>query len=163
VHQHRNRQNDEEKFVKLKFTIPKFKGEDDADAYLDWELKVEKIFRIHNYSEGKKVAMASLEFEDYANVWWEDIHMTRAKRNEPPIATWDAMKLEMYDCFVPLHYRQDLFKKLQTLKQGFKSVEDYYKEMEILLMRGEVDETEEQTIARFYNGLNKPIWKIVDF
>jgi hypothetical protein len=29
-------------------------------------LKVEKIFRLHNYSEEKKLAMASLEFEGYA-------------------------------------------------------------------------------------------------
>ena len=66
VHQnqrHYNRNNDEEKFGKLKFSMPKFKGEEDADAYLDWELKVEKIFRIHNYAEDKKVAMASLELE----------------------------------------------------------------------------------------------------
>ena len=41
--------------------MPKFKGEEDPNAYIDWELKVEKIFRIHNYSEEKKVAMASLE------------------------------------------------------------------------------------------------------
>ena len=53
--------------------MPKFKGEEDPNAYIDWELKVEKIFRIHNYSEEKKVAMASLEFEDYASIWWEDL------------------------------------------------------------------------------------------
>ena len=39
---------------------------------MDWDLKVDKIFRVHNYSEEKKVAMASLEFTDYANIWWED-------------------------------------------------------------------------------------------
>ena len=49
--------------------MPKFKGEDDPEAYLSWALKVDKIFRIHNYADEKKVAMASLEFEDYANTW----------------------------------------------------------------------------------------------
>ena len=67
MHQRHNRQ-DEEKFGKLKFQMPKFKGEEDPIAYIDWELKVEKIFHIHNYSEEKKVAMASLEFTDYANI-----------------------------------------------------------------------------------------------
>ena len=70
--QHRNRQQDEDKFGKLKFQMPKFKGEEDLDAYIDWELKIEKIFRIHNYSKEKKVAMASLELEDYASILWED-------------------------------------------------------------------------------------------
>ena len=69
---HQRIRNDEEKFGKLKFTMPKLKGEENPEAYIEWELKVEKIFLIHNYSEEKKVAMASLEFEDYANIWWED-------------------------------------------------------------------------------------------
>ena len=51
VRYHRNRQEDEEKFAKLKFQMPKFKSEEDPNAYIDWELKVEKIFRIHNYPE----------------------------------------------------------------------------------------------------------------
>jgi hypothetical protein len=61
----RNRQN-EERFGKLKFTMPKFDGGSDPEAYLTWELKVDKIFRLHNYSEEKKMAMAALEFDDYA-------------------------------------------------------------------------------------------------
>lgn len=47
--------------------MPKFKGEDDPKSYLAWASKVDKIFRIHDYTEKKKIAMASLEFEDYAN------------------------------------------------------------------------------------------------
>ncbi|CAM8972833.1 unnamed protein product [Rhodiola kirilowii] len=66
-------QRDEERFGKLKFTMPKFDGGSDPKAYLTWELKVDKIFRMHNYSEEKKLAMASLEFEDYALIWWEQV------------------------------------------------------------------------------------------
>jgi hypothetical protein len=51
----------------------KFRDNDDADAYLSWVIKVDKIFRVHNYSKEKKFAMASLEFEDYANDWWEQV------------------------------------------------------------------------------------------
>ena len=78
------------------------------------ELKVDKIFRVHNFSEEKKVAMASLEFEDYANVWWEDYQRNREKLEEPPVTTWTEMKNVMYARFVPEHYRQDLFDKLKT-------------------------------------------------
>ena len=59
----RNREQVEERLGKIKFIIPKFKGEQDPDAYIEWELKVDKIFRLHNYTEEKKVALASLEFE----------------------------------------------------------------------------------------------------
>ena len=64
----RDREDEENLHGKLKFIMPKFKGEDDPDAYLSWALKVDKIFRIHNYADEKKVAMASLEFEDYATL-----------------------------------------------------------------------------------------------
>jgi hypothetical protein len=43
-----NRDNDEENFGKLTFTMPKFKGEKDVDAFIDCELKLENIFHIHN-------------------------------------------------------------------------------------------------------------------
>ena len=41
------------------------------------------------------------------------------------------MKDVMRARLVPTYYNRDLFKKLQILKQGTKSVEEYYKEMEI--------------------------------
>lgn len=36
-------------------------------------LKVDKIFHLHNYDEEKKTAMASLEFQDRALIWWEQV------------------------------------------------------------------------------------------
>ena len=40
--------------------MPKFNGSNDPEEYLSWALKVDKIFRLHNYEEDKKIAMASL-------------------------------------------------------------------------------------------------------
>ncbi|KAK1682132.1 hypothetical protein QYE76_042980 [Lolium multiflorum] len=127
------------------------------------EMKVDKIFRIHNYSGAKKVAMASLEFEDYANTWWEQVVTLREEKGEPPIDTWEDMKEEMQARFVPQHYKTDLFNKLQKLKQGTKTVEEFFKEMELTMMRANIQESENQTIARFFNGLNYPIKRIVEF
>jgi hypothetical protein len=45
-------------------------------------------------------------------------------------------------CFVPKHYRRDLFDKLQNLRQGTFSVEEYYKEMEKAMIRANVYEDE---------------------
>jgi hypothetical protein len=92
--------------------MPKFKGEDDPGAYLSWALKVENIFHIHNYADEKKVSMAYLEVEDYANTWWEQIITTRHEIRQPPIATWEAMKEEMDARFVPTHYMTNLFNML---------------------------------------------------
>jgi hypothetical protein len=48
--------------------MPKVDGGSDPEAYFTWELKVDKIFHLHNYTE-EKLAMASLEFEGYALIW----------------------------------------------------------------------------------------------
>ena len=69
----------------------------------------------------------------------------------------------MRACFVPTYYNRDLFKKLQLLKQGTKSIEEYYKEMEIAMIRANVTEDDEQTMAQLLNGLNHPIKNIADF
>jgi hypothetical protein len=89
-------------------------GDNDADAYLSWAIKVDKIFRMHNYSEEKKVAMASLEFEGYANIWWEQVVAVREENLQEPITTWEEMQLEMHTRFVPDHYNRDLFKSFKS-------------------------------------------------
>ncbi|XP_066341708.1 uncharacterized protein [Miscanthus floridulus] len=127
------------------------------------ELKVDKIFRLHNYAEENKLAMASLEFEGYALIWWEQLLYDHEEDGENPIATWEEMKREMRTHFMPKHYQRDLFDKLQNLKQGNFSVEEYYKEMEKSMIRANVYEDEEQTIARFMLGLHRNIQRIVEF
>ena len=143
--------------------MPKFEGTSNLDAYLTWELKVEKIFRMHNYSEEKKVNMAALDFDGYALIWWEQIQNQRFENGELLVSSWTEMKREMRARFVPKHYKRDLFDKLQNLKQGSKSVEEYYKEMEQSIIRARVHEDEERFMARFLSGLNKPIKHVVKF
>ncbi|CAM8895205.1 unnamed protein product [Rhodiola kirilowii] len=154
-------QRDEERFGKLKFTMPKFDGGSDPEAYLTWELKVDKIFPMHIYSEEKKLAMASLEFEDYALIWWEQVQSQR-EEGGVPISTWAEMKREMRARFISRHYRRDIFDKLQNLRQGKQSVEEYHKEMEKAMIRANIHEHEEQSMARILYGLNPNVKRIVE-
>ena len=64
--------------------------------------------------------------------------------------------------FVPSHYYKDLYQKLQSLTQGYKSVDDYHNEMEIAMIRANVEEDREATMARFLNGLNRDIANVVE-
>ena len=59
--------------------------------------------------------------------------------------------------FVPTHYYRDLYQKLQSLTQGYRSMDDYHKKMEIAMIRANVKEDREATMARFLNGLNRDI------
>ena len=36
-------------------------------------MKVEQVFTCYNYNEEKKIKLASLEFEGYALVWWNQV------------------------------------------------------------------------------------------
>ncbi|KAF7832987.1 Transposon Ty3-G Gag-Pol polyprotein [Senna tora] len=153
----------------IKLSIPLFQGKSDTDVYIEWERKVELVFDCHNYSEEKKVKLAAVAFTDYAIVWWYQLIISR-RRNferpidnfERPIDNWEDMKSVLRRRFVPSHYCRDLHLKLQNLKQGSKCVEEYYKEMEIAMIRANVVEDREATMARFICGLNKEIANVVE-
>ena len=72
----------------------------------------------------------------------------------PLINTWQDMKRVLRERFVPSYYGRDLHNKLQILIQGNKSVDEYYKEMEISLIRDQIEKSQEATMAMFLHGLN---------
>jgi hypothetical protein len=146
----------------IKMKIPSFQRKNDPEAYLEWEKKVELIFECHNYFEEKKVKLAVIEFTNYAIIWWDQLVMNRRRNHERAIETWEEMRAIMRRRFVPSHYYRDLYQKLQSLTQGYRSVDDYYKEMEIALIRAKVEEDREATMARFLNGLNQDIANVVE-
>jgi len=57
---------------------------------------------------------------------------------------------------------ESLGQKLQSLSQGNLTVEEYYKEMEMALVRANIEEEPEDTMARFMNGLNPEIKDVVE-
>ncbi|KAL4386537.1 hypothetical protein GQ457_09G017690 [Hibiscus cannabinus] len=126
----------DDNLINIKIAIPSFQGRTDPDAYLAWESKVEHIFECYNYSEQKKVRLATMEFIDYTLLWWDQLLISRRRTSEGP--------------------------KLQGLRQGSRSVEDYYKEMEVAMMRANIVEDREATMARFLAGLNTEIANVVE-
>jgi hypothetical protein len=141
---------------KIKTSMPAFSGSGDSEDYLAWEMRCDQIFNSHNYSEDKKVRLASIEFTGYALSWWNQlVHVGRPH-------TWQYMKEVMARRFVPEHYNRSLYTRLQQLKQGDLSVDAYYKEMELLMSRTGVTENDEATMARFLNGLNDDVKERVE-
>ena len=77
--------------------------------------------------------------------------MTNRRRNHRrPIETWEEMKVSMRRWFVPSHYYRDLYKKLQSLTQGCRSVDNYHKEMEIAIIRVNVEEDREAIYGKVF-------------
>jgi len=120
------------------------------------------LFDCHNYSEEKKVKLAVIEFTDYASIWWDQLVTNRRRSLERPVETWRELKAIMRRRFVPSHYYRDLHQKLQNLTQGSRSVEDYYKEMKVAMIRANVVEDREATMTKFLSGLNREIANVVE-
>ena len=105
---------------------------------------------------------AIVEFIDYAIIWCDQLVMNRRRNHERPIETWEEMKANMRRRFVPSHYYRDLYKKLHSLTQGYRSMDNYYKEMEIAMIWLNVEEDREATMVRFLNGPNRDITNVVE-
>ena len=159
---HRDRNREDNNLGNIKMKIPSFQGNNDPEAYLEWERKVELVFDCHHYSENKKVKLAVIEFSDYAIVWWDQLVLNKRRNREPSVETWEEMKRVMRKRFVPTYYYRELYNKLQNLRQGNRGVEEYYKEMEVAMARANIEEDREATMARFLAGLNREIQNLVE-
>ncbi|KAK1620859.1 hypothetical protein QYE76_026376 [Lolium multiflorum] len=118
---------------KPKFSIPKFEGGADVEEYLTWELKIEKLWRLHDYTEERKVKLASSEFDGYALRWWDGVTRARQEDQQLPVLTWREMK--------------------ELMQARVMTVDAYYMEMEMLMQRGRVRESPQMTMRRFLHGL----------
>src|SRR3954464_3521156 len=125
---------------KLKFSIPRFEGSVDVKEFLNWELKMEQLWHLHDFTEDKKIKLASSEFDGYALLWWNGLVSTRREANDMPITSWREMLREMHHRFVPRTYRRSLYDKLQNMMQGALSMDEYYKEMELIMQHARVRE-----------------------
>ncbi|XP_066374968.1 uncharacterized protein, partial [Miscanthus floridulus] len=114
----RHRRRNDDGLRNMKVSIPPFSGQENADAYFEWETKVEQIFDLYEYSAEKKAKLAAIEFKGYAITWWN---------------------------------------QLKCLVQGTRTVDEYFQELEMCVLRIGTTEDEESTMARFLVGLNKPI------
>lgn len=77
-------------------------------------------------------------------------------------SAWQELKRIMRKKSFTSQFKRDLFQKLQYLTQRTKSVELYYKEMDLVMIKAEVDEDEEATMARFMVGLNWEIANLIE-
>jgi hypothetical protein len=146
-------------FGRPKFTIPKFLGKD-AEEYLNWEMRIEALWCLHECTDDRKIRLVISEFVEYAMSWWDNAVSLHRDNNMIPIVTWRDMKVEMWHCFVPPNYTRSLYDKL---KQVLKPVDEYYQEMELIMQRTKVRQPAKQTLQRFLSRLTYQIRRIVRY
>ncbi|KAL5134120.1 hypothetical protein HKD37_03G007353 [Glycine soja] len=151
---HSQRREKDRRPQEVNISLPYFHGKDNVEAYLDWEMKVEQLFACHHISEERKVPLATLSFQGYALYWWTSLVRERRIHGDPPVEYWNDLKNALRKRHIPSYYERELMDKLQRLRQGSMSVEEYRQQMELLLLRAGLREEERTSIARFLSGLS---------
>ncbi|KAH0667840.1 hypothetical protein KY285_029046 [Solanum tuberosum] len=129
----------------IKVTLPRFKGSSDPDEFLEWKIQSERIFLTNNISETLKVKYALTQFEGYASTWWESKRRERESHHNYELPTWQKLIALMELRYLTPNYYKEVLKKVYMLRQGTKSVEDYYDEFENLRMKSKIEENMECT------------------
>ncbi|XP_026415923.1 uncharacterized protein LOC113311300 [Papaver somniferum] len=142
---------------KLKADIPSFHGGLHIEDLLDWFYEVDSFFTFMEVPESSQVKLVAYKLKGGAAAWWEKLGEDRRNAYKPPTRTWQRMRQLLRDKFLPRDYMQQLFIKLQDCRQGAILVEEYVDEFYALVARNQLNETEEQLVARFIAGLNNLI------
>ena len=116
-------------------------------------MKVEQLFACHHISEERKLLLATLIFQRYALYWWTSLDRERRIYGNPPLEYWNDLNIALRKRHIPSYYERELMDKLQRLRQGSISVEEYRQQMELLLLRVGLRE-EERTIIVTFTILN---------
>ena len=139
------------------YPFTSFEGRFNPAIYLAWELEIEQGFSHHDISELERVRAATGAFIGFSSVWWS-IHCKKNIDNQP--TTWKDLKVVMRQQYFRPYYRRELLRKLEKLKQGSNIVHDNYQEFKSYMHHSDMEESENDTMNRFFGGMNHYSGKI---
>uniref|UniRef100_A0A2N9F7T1 RNA-directed DNA polymerase n=1 Tax=Fagus sylvatica TaxID=28930 RepID=A0A2N9F7T1_FAGSY len=131
----------------FKIEFPEFSGSLNAEDFVDWLNQVERIFEYHEISDHKKVKLVAIKLKSRASAWWEQFQVQRVRNGKRKVQEWVKMKKELQKQFLPFNYMQTLYRNLHNLRQQ-SSVDDYTEKFYELNSRLDLQESEEQQVAR---------------
>ena len=111
--------------------LPMYSGEFDHKAYIDWVLKIDNKFDEHDLSEKQKIYIASNVLTGHALLEWKHI----CRHNNIPQA-WKDFKMHFRDVYIPAYYVDHLLTKLEKLKQGSRTVKQYFHNLKYVSCSG---------------------------
>ena len=143
----------------IKVTLPRFKGSSDNDKFLEWKIQSERIFLRNNISASSKLKYALTQFEGYTPTWWESKRRENESHHNYELPTWLYMITLMELRYLTPNHYQEVLKKVYMLREGTKSVEEYYDEFENLMMKSKIVENMECTVLGFVANMIYDILK----
>ena len=122
---------------------------------------VDHVFEYYDSPEHKNVKLVAIKMRKSASIWWENLKRQCERNGKKKIQTWEKMKKELKRKYISFNYCQDIYLKIQNLKQQDLSVEEYSAEFENLIIDGDLQESKEQVIACYLVGLRFDIARVI--
>ncbi|XP_013632587.1 PREDICTED: uncharacterized protein LOC106338076 [Brassica oleracea var. oleracea] len=137
----------------IKVEIPEFHGGSQPEDLLDWIVTVDEFLEFKEVPGNRQVSLIATRFRGHATSWWNQLKLSRTRRGKEKITSWDKLKKHMQKTFIPYNFERLLFQKFHNIRQGTRSVEDYANEFYQILTRVDIQDSEDQLVARFVAGL----------
>ncbi|KAI0495827.1 hypothetical protein KFK09_022130 [Dendrobium nobile] len=149
---HQQRINGE---FRIKLDIPFFDGRLHIEDFLDWERDFESFFEYMEIPLEKQVKYVACRLKGGASAWWQQLLQIRRREGKGAVRSWFRMKQLLRGHYLPTDFEQMLYIQYQHCVQGNRTVTDYMEEFYRLSARNNLNESENQLVARYIGGLKE--------
>ena len=114
----------------IKFDLPMYNGELNAEKLDNWIRQIEVYCRIQKFTEDVvKIQLASLQLGGTALIWWESRSQEDLAMKGKIVSSWYEFTSTLKKQFYPLGYMQQAMMDWQNLRQSKgQSVQEYIQE-----------------------------------
>ncbi|XP_073056890.1 uncharacterized protein [Primulina eburnea] len=138
------------------FQPPILRGVETPADCETWLEEIEMLFEFLGFTDECRIKLVGNQLREVARSWWLVNREAIVQRGF--MITWKLFKVEFYQRFVPLSYREDKSAEFANLRQGQLKIEEYLAHFFTVLQFGpQVARNDTAVADQFIKGLNPEI------